>query len=165
MKSSGVTRACVTMMALLLHASMALAAHWKPARPPEIVAMSGPGGANDVIARTLQRIIQQRKLVDAPLTVVSKVGAGGVIAWSYLNQHAGDGAYISVSPINLLIEHILGASPITYTDVTPCAPLLTGGAACAAKPAGAPPGGRDVADKLKADPRSVSFAVAASLGG
>ena len=101
------------MIALLLNAGMALAADWKPERPLEIVAMSGPGGANDVIARTLQRIIQQRKLVDAPLTVVSKVGAGGVIAWSYLNQHAGDGAYISVSPINLLVEHILGASPIT----------------------------------------------------
>ena len=124
MKSSGVTRACVTMMALLLNASMALAADWKPERPVEIVAMSGPGGANDVIARTLQRVMQQRKLVDAPMTVVSKVGAGGVIAWSYLNQHAGDGGYISVSPINLLIEHILGASPITYTDVTPIAQLF-----------------------------------------
>ena len=165
MKSSGVTRACVTMMALLLNASMALAADWKPERPLEIVAMSGPGGANDVIARTLQRIIQQRKLVDAPLTVVSKVGAGGVIAWSYLNQHAGDGAYISVSPINLLIEHILGASPITYTDVTPIAQLFNEYVAFAVKADGALRSGRDVIDKLKADPGAMSFAVAASLGG
>ena len=108
--------------------------------------MSGPGGANDVIARTLQRIIQQRKLVDSPLTVVSKVGAGGVIAWSYLNQHAGDAAYISVSPINLLVEHILGASPITYTDVTPIAQLFNEYVAFVVKADGALRSGRDVGD-------------------
>jgi putative tricarboxylic transport membrane protein len=144
---------------------MPLAADWKPERPVEIVAMSGPGGANDIIARTLQRVMQQRKLVDAPTTVVSKVGAGGVIAWSYLNQHAGDGGYISVSPINLLIEHILGASPITYTDVTPIAQLFNEYVAFAVKPDSGLRSGRDVIEKLKADPGSVSFAVAASLGG
>ena len=164
MKRGGM-RARVVMIALLLNAGTALAADWKPERPVEIVAMSGPGGANDVIARTLQRVMQQRKLVDAPMTVVSKVGAGGVIAWSYLNQHAGDGGYISVSPINLLIEHILGASPITYTDVTPIAQLFNEYVAFAVKAESPLRGGRDVVDKLKADPGSVTFAVAASLGG
>ena len=164
MKRGGM-RARVVMIALLLNAGTALAADWKPERPVEIVAMSGPGGANDVIARTLQRVMQQKKLVDAPMTVVSKVGAGGVIAWSYLNQHAGDGGYISVSPINLLIEHILGASPITYTDVTPIAQLFNEYVAFAVIAESPLRSGRDVVDKLKADPGSVTFAVAASLGG
>ncbi len=164
MKRGGM-RARVVMIALLLNGGTALAADWKPERPVEIVAMSGPGGANDVIARTLQRVMQQRKLVDAPMTVVSKVGAGGVIAWSYLNQHAGDGGYISVSPINLLIEHILGASPITYTDVTPIAQLFNEYVAFAVIAESPLRSGRDVVDKLKADPGSVTFAVAASLGG
>jgi putative tricarboxylic transport membrane protein len=164
MKRGGM-RARVVMIALLLNAGTALAADWKPERPVEIVAMSGPGGANDVIARTLQRVMQQGKLVDAPMTVVSKVGAGGVIAWSYLNQHAGDGGYISVSPINLLIEHVLGASPITYTDITPIAQLFNEYVAFAVKAESPLRGGRDVVDKLKADPGSVTFAVAASLGG
>src|SRR5476651_2680471 len=106
----------IAVVAALCNCGVAVAADWKPERAVEIVAMSGPGGANDVIARTLQRTMQQKKLVDAPITIVSKVGAGGVIAWSYLNQHTGDGSYISVSPINLLVEHILGASPVTYTD-------------------------------------------------
>lgn len=143
----------------------AYAADWKPERPVEIVAMSGPGGANDVIARVLQRVMQQKKLVDAPLNVVSKVGAGGVIAWSYLNQHAGDGGYISVSPINLLIEHILGASQITYTDVTPLAQLFNEYVAYVVKADSPLKSGRDVVTKLKSDPASVSFAVAAALGG
>ena len=158
-------RAVIAAVMATLACGAAGAADWKPERPLEIVAMSGPGGANDVIARTLQRVIQQRKLVAAPLTVVSKVGAGGVIAWSYLNQHAGDGGYISVSPINLLIEHILGASPITYTDVTPIAQLFNEYVAFAVKADSGLRNGRDVIDKLKMNPGSVSIAVAASLGG
>src|ERR1700712_742518 len=166
MRLAARTAVCVaTMIASLALNCATLAADWKPERGVEIVAMSGPGGANDVIARTLQRVMQQRKLVDAPMTVVSKVGAGGVIAWSYLNQHAGDGGYISVSPINLLIEHILGASPITYTDVTPIAQLFNEYVAFAVKPDSGLRSGKDVIDKLKADAGAVSFAIAASLGG
>jgi len=65
----------------------------------------------------------------------------------------------------LLIEHILGASPITYTDVTPIAQLFNEYVAFAVIAESPLRSGRDVVDKLKADPGSVTFAVAASLGG
>ena len=52
MKRGGM-RARVVMIALLLNAGMALAADWKPERPLEIVAMSGPGGARLEGGRTL----------------------------------------------------------------------------------------------------------------
>lgn len=143
----------------------ARAADWKPEKNVEIVAMSGPGGANDIIARAVQGIMQQKKLVEAPITVVSKVGAGGVLAWNYLNQHPGDGAYLSISPINLLVEHILGASPITYTDVTPIAQLFNEYVAFVVKADSPIKTGKDVVERLKGDPGAVSFAVAASLGG
>jgi putative tricarboxylic transport membrane protein len=140
-------------------------AQWKPQRNVEIVAMSGPGGANDVIARAIQWHLQQLKLVDVPVTVTNRPGAGGVIAWNYLNQHAGDGGFLSVSPINLLTEHIAGASPITYTDVTPIAQLFNEYVAFSVRPDSSLRTGRDLAQLLKADPAAVSFAVAAALGG
>lgn len=140
-------------------------AQWKPQKNVEIVALSGPGGANDVIARAVQRVMQQKKLVDVPITVVSKVGGGGVLAWAYLNQHAGDGAYLSISPINLLTEHIAGASPITYTDVTPIAQLFNEYVAFSVHPESAIKTGKDLVQQLKSDPGSASFAVAAALGG
>lgn len=143
----------------------ARAAEWKPQKNVEIVAMSGPGGANDIIARAVQNIMQQKKLVEVPITVVSKVGAGGVLAWNYLNQHPGDGAYLSISPINLLVEHILGTSPITYTDVTPIAQLFNEYVAFVVKADSPIKTGKDVVERLKGDPGAVSFAVAASLGG
>lgn len=162
-----IERTAVGILAALAIAASAPAAgaDWKPVKNVEIVTMSGPGGANDVIARALQRIIQEKKLVDVPTTVVSKVGGGGVLGWTYLNQHAGEGGYISISPINLLFEHILGSSPITYTDVTPIAQLFNEYVAFCVKSDSPLKSGKDVLDRLKSDPASVSFAVAASLGG
>lgn len=140
-------------------------AQWKPQKGIEIVAMSGPGGANDVIARAIQRSLQQHKLVAVPVTVTNRPGAGGVLAWNYLNQHAGDGAFLSVSPINLLTEHIAGASPITYTDVTPIAQLFNEYVAYSVRSDSPISGGRELLQQLRADPGSASFAVAAALGG
>jgi putative tricarboxylic transport membrane protein len=142
-----------------------VAAQWTPKKNVEIVAMSGPGGANDVIARAVQRVIQQQKLVEAPVSVISKVGGGGVLAWTYLNQHAGDGGYLSISPINLLTEHILGASPITYSDVTPIAQLFDEYVAFSVRADSPIRDGKDLIRQIASDPSSISFAVAASLGG
>lgn len=140
-------------------------AQWKPQKGIEIVAMSGPGGANDVIARAIQRYLQQHKLIAVPVTVTNRPGAGGVLAWTYLNQHGGDAAFLSVSPINLLTEHIAGASPITYTDVTPIAQLFNEYVAYSVRPDSPIKSGRELLQQLRADPGSASFAVAAALGG
>jgi putative tricarboxylic transport membrane protein len=160
-------RGIAVALLILAGSSSALPAlaQWKPPKNVEIVAMSGPGGANDVIARAVQRYLQQMKLVQVPVTVTNRPGAGGVLAWNYLNQHAGDGAYLSISPINLLTEHIAGASPITYSDVTPIAQLFTEYVAFTVKFDAGYRSGRDLVQRLKGDPGAASFAVAAALGG
>lgn len=151
---------------LLAWAGVAEAAEpWKPQRGVEIVAMSGPGGANDVISRAIQRSLQIHKLVTVPVTVVNRPGAGGVFAWNYLNQHPGDGGYLSVSPINLVTEHIAGASPITYTDLTPIAQLFNEYVAYSVLPDSALKSEDDLVRRLKGDPGSASFGIAAALGG
>lgn len=118
-----------------------------------------------MILMAVQKILQEKKLVDVPITVVSKVGAGGVLGWTYLNQHPGDGRYISISPINLLTEHIAGASPITYTDVTPIAQLFNEYVAFSVRSDSSLKSGRDLAQQLRGNPASASFSVAAALGG
>ena len=158
--------AAAALMSISVACSSAVAAEaWKPAKPVEIVAMSGPGGANDVIARALQRYLTTEKLVTVPITVTNRPGAGGVLAWSYLNQHAGDGGYLSVSPINLLTEHIAGASPITYSDVTPVAQLFNEYVVWSVRPDSGIADMKAVIERLRKDPGSVTFAVAAALGG
>lgn len=152
------------MVACASAAAPALA-QWKPLKTVEIVTMSGPGGANDLIARAVQRVMQEKKLVEVPIAVVSKVGGGGVLGWTYLNQHAGDGGYLSISPINLLTEHIAGASPITYTDVTPIAQLFNEYVAFSVRSDSPLKTGKELVQQLRNDSASASFSVAAALGG
>jgi len=102
----------------------AVAQTWQPERNVEIVVPSGPGGGTDKTGRTVQSLLQNLKLVDKSI-VVNKPGAGGRLGMLYLNQHAGDGHFVSVSTVPLLTNHITGASNITYTDVTPLAQLFS----------------------------------------
>ena len=53
---------------------------WRPDKPVEIVAASGPGGSTDKLARTIQRILQDEKLVPTPVSVVNKAGGNQTLA-------------------------------------------------------------------------------------
>src|SRR5688572_31845344 len=94
---------------------------WKPTRHVELVAPSAAGGGSDTIARLVQRVLQENRIVEVPVNVVNKAGAGGTLAWSGLNQHPGDGHYISISTANLLTNLIAGRSTLSYTELTPIA--------------------------------------------
>src|SRR5690348_10416338 len=85
--------------ALLLASVASLRTHaqtpWKPAKPVELVAPSAAGGGTDTMARLMQRILQERRLLDVAVTVVNKPGGSGSIALAYLQQHAGDAHYVA----------------------------------------------------------------------
>src|SRR5712672_425294 len=88
-----------TVLAVLLLVAMGMAgmgevyaatAPWKPDKSIEIIVGTGPGGGQDKTARTLNRLLVEKHLVDVAVTVVNKPGGGGAVGWTYLNQHAGD---------------------------------------------------------------------------
>ncbi|HWI13242.1 MAG TPA: tripartite tricarboxylate transporter substrate binding protein, partial [Burkholderiales bacterium] len=60
---------------------------------------------------------------------------------------------------------IAGASPITYSDVTPVAQLFNEYVVWSVRPDGGIADMNAVVERLRKDPGSVSFAVAAALGG
>lgn len=144
--------------------SRAAAAQWKPDKPIEIIVGTGVGGGQDKSARTVQRILQERRLVDVPVAVVNKPGGGGAIGWTYLNQHAGAGHIVYVGNPTLLTNHIVGRSPINYTHVTPLAILLSESVAISVRQDSPLKTGRDLIERLKKDTSSVSVAVGSSLG-
>ena len=49
----------LALIAAHLASPAALAQSWRPDKPVEIIAASGPGGNTDKLARTIQRIIQE----------------------------------------------------------------------------------------------------------
>jgi putative tricarboxylic transport membrane protein len=146
----------------LLPLACGAAQAWKPTKPIEIIVGVGPGGALDVQARLMQKILQP--LAGVPVNVVNKVGSGSSVAWNYLNQHAGDAHYVSLTSPTLVSNAITGANPLTYTDVTPIAQLVNEYITFAVAKDAPIAGARDLLARLRKDSSSVSFGLATSLG-
>src|SRR5262245_43982383 len=81
---------------------------WVPSRPVELIVGVSPGGGVDRTARTIQKIIQDKRLLEVPLNVVNKPGGGGTIAQVYMNQRAGDAHYFEITATSLLTNQITG---------------------------------------------------------
>ncbi len=155
---------CFTTAALLLAIASAHAQPWVPQRNVEVVVSTSPGGAVDANARIVQRIIQERRLLPVTSGVVNKPGGAGTIAYLYVNQHPGDGHYLAISSVPLLTNHITGTSTLLHTDFTPIAQLVEEYMAFAVRPDSPIKSGKDLIERLRKDPASVSIAIAPALG-
>ncbi|MBX3664482.1 MAG: tripartite tricarboxylate transporter substrate binding protein [Burkholderiales bacterium] len=154
-----------TLLSLLLAgASGPSGAQWRPEQNIEIVAGTNPGGAADLTARTVQKLLQERKFPDLPLAVINKPGAGGAIGWAYINQHAGNPHYLAVSTPPLLTNHITGKSKTHHSDLTPVALLFGEHFPFVVRSDSPIRTGKDLIEKLRADPGSIAIAVASSGG-
>ena len=74
---------------------------------------AAPGAAFDTTGLTIQRLLQDQKMLPGSSSVINKAGGGGTIAMSYLNLHAGDAHYLFVMTASVLTNHILGVSKDT----------------------------------------------------
>jgi putative tricarboxylic transport membrane protein len=138
---------------------------WKPEKAVEIVAPSGPGGTTDRTARAVARILVQYKLVDVPVNVVNKAGGSGTIGLNYINQHPGDPHYIIIATTGSISNHIMGLIPYNHTNFTPLAMLFEEYLAVNTSAGSQISSGRDLIERLRKDPQSVSIGVSTSLGG
>ena len=155
----------ILFFAVGIAASAAASAQaWAPQKNVEIVVGSAPGGSNDKTARTVEQILTHERLLPVSLTVVNKPGGGGTIAFTYIQQRAGDAHALVVGTPSLLSNHIVGASRLHYTDFTPIALLLNDYVVFAVNAASPIRTGKDLAAQLKKDPKSVTIGFATTLG-
>jgi len=155
---------CITAIAFAFASGIAMAQAWVPTRNVEIVAGSAPGGSNDKTARFLERLLAQYKLVPTTITVVNKAGGGGSIAYTYAAQKAGDAHVLAVTSDNIFSNHIVGASTLTVADLTPIASLVQDYAVFAVNSGSAIKTGKDLADRLRKDPRALNLGFANAFG-
>jgi putative tricarboxylic transport membrane protein len=155
--------ALCAFVAATFGAADAIAQGWQPAKTVEFVVGSGAGGGNDKTARTMQRIWQGGRLLEN-VVVVNKVGGGGALAYAYVAQHAGDAHYLAVVRKALLANHILGRSPLNYTDMTVLAIVGNEVMALAVRADSPIRTVKDLLDRLKADPQSVSVSLGSARG-
>jgi putative tricarboxylic transport membrane protein len=153
-----------TTAALICVAGGATAQTWSPQKNVEIVVGSAAGGSNDKTGRTVEKILNDKHLVPTTLTVNNKAGGGGNIALTYVSQKVGDAHYLVVATPSLLTNHIVGQSTLNYTDFTPIASLFNDYIVFAVNPDSGIKTGRDLIERLKKDPKSISIGFATALG-
>ena len=125
---------------------------------------TGPGSGVDNTARTLQMIMQTSKLVDAPMSVINKPGGSYGVALNYLSQFAGDGQHLMIQTSTPLSALLTGQITVDYFAYTPIANLITEPIAFMVRADSPIASGRDLAARIKADPGSISIALAAARG-
>jgi putative tricarboxylic transport membrane protein len=137
---------------------------WKPAKAIEIVIGTSPGGPQDRMGRAVQRIIQEKKLVDVPVNVVNRPGGGGAIAMSYLNTHPGDPHYVAVNAITTLTNQITGKTQQGPNDFTPLSIMGVEYVAIAVRSDSPLRSAKELVERLRKEPGSMSIAVGTALG-
>ncbi len=137
---------------------------WQPAKAVELIVTTAPGGANDQVARAIQRIMRDEKLLPTPLEVLNKPGGNQTIAVAYLNQHAADPHYLLIANPTLIGSHIAGISPVNYTDLTPLALLFSEHTVFSVPADSSIKNAQDLFARLQADPEAIAFGVV-SRGG
>lgn len=159
---SRATRWCAVFV-LLGCSAVPHAADWKPERAVEIVVNTPPGNGPDRTARVMQGILQDKKNIDVPVTVSNRLGGGGAVAYAYLNTRPGDGHTLMIASKALLSNHIAGRGP-SYTEFTPIAHLFSEYMVITVRPESVITSGKDLVERVKKNPQSVSFGIATSLG-
>ena len=157
-------RAAAAVLALAPVAVLAAAAGWSPDQPVEIVVGTSAGSGSDTTGRWMQRWLREKKLVEVPVNVVNKPGGGGTIAATYMNQHPGNGHYLLVSSPSVLTNFISGRTTIKYSDLTPLAQVGTESVVFTVRADSPLKSALDLAQRLKADPASLSFSIGIAIG-
>lgn len=137
---------------------------WRPDKTVEIIVPTGASGINDANARLLQKSFSELKLLPTPSIVNNKPGGNQSLAVVYLNQHPGDAHYLFYATATIFTNQIAGVTPLHYADFSPLALLLVDYSVITVAANSPMKSMRDLVERLKADPESISFGVVARGG-
>lgn len=137
---------------------------WRPDKAVEVILPTAAGGLNDQMARLIQSILQEKKLVPTPVVVMNKSGGNQTLAAMYLRQHPGDPHYLLYSTSSIFTSQITGLVQQHYTDLTPIALLLVERTAISVAADSPIKDMRDLIERLKANPESLAIGMATRGG-
>jgi len=97
--------------------------------------------------------------------VVNKPGGSGAIGYTYLRQFSGDGHYLAIASPTLLTNHIVGRTPLNYSDFTPVAQLMSEYLVVYARADSPLQTGKQMVETLRKNPAALSMAIGSIVGG
>lgn len=144
---------------LVITAIPCLAQSWKPEKTVEFFIGTTPGSSLDATARVVQKIWQDRNTVGVTVAVFNKPVGAEALNWPWFRSRPGDAHYLQLTSPTLLTNHITGVSPNNYTDITPIGILANRSVSLAVRADSSIRSGRELAERLKRDPTSVTFGI------
>jgi putative tricarboxylic transport membrane protein len=157
MSSTWISTAVAAGLAILANTAMAQA--WKPERNVELTIPTTPGGSNDIAGRLMHKIWTELKLLPVTSSVANRGGGEHIMAYTYIQQRAGDPYAIGVMSTPLLVNPIEGRTQLTYNDLTPLAYLITEPMVAVVRADSPLRTGRDLVEALRKNPQSLSIAL------
>jgi putative tricarboxylic transport membrane protein len=112
-------RGLLTLSGALLVAAAAPALAWQPTAPVELVVPAGTGGGADQMARFIQKMVTDHKLMNQPMTVVNKSGDSGVEGMLYVKAAKGDPHKLIITLSNLFTSPLALGTDFRWQDITP----------------------------------------------
>ena len=85
----------------------------------------GPGGGNDIMARTIVDILAKYNLYPGDISVENRAGGSGAVGWGYLFAQSGSGYGISTTSGSFVTTPLQADTPWQPADFTPVALLAT----------------------------------------
>ena len=122
MKLTKIAVAAATTTALALTAAAEGGAPPKgnyPSEDMEWTIAFGPGGGNDIMARTIVDLIQKDDMYPENIVVENREGGSGATGWGYLLGQSGTGYGISTTSGSFITTPMQADTGWTYDDFTP----------------------------------------------
>jgi putative tricarboxylic transport membrane protein len=123
MRLKAIVTALIAVAALVLSACSAGggdsgSAEDYPSKELDWTIAFGPGGGNDMMARKLVQIIQEKDLYPADIAVENREGGSGATGWGYLLSKRGSGYDVSTTSGSFLTTPLQADPGWTYKDFT-----------------------------------------------
>src|SRR6516165_2270114 len=129
---------------------------WKPDGNVEFVVGAGAGGENDRIARAIQHVLTNGRLVES-MTVLNKPGAAQTIAIGYLAGKKGDANEIGLAS-GSFINAVARNGSTLHKNITPLMKLFDAYQCYFTRIESPIKTMADLSERLHSDPRSLTFA-------
>jgi len=144
----------------LIISTGAFAQDWAPSKQVTIMAPSGAGGGLDMVARTMAKVLDAKKIVTQPITVENKPGGGQVTGTvEFATKEARNDHKLMVASTPFILNHIKrdGNSPIGPDNVYPLALLQVDYGVIAVRADSKFKTLKELVDAVKANPANVQF--------
>jgi putative tricarboxylic transport membrane protein len=110
-------------LVMAITAPLTAQAVWEPTQQVELIVPAGTGGGADKMARLIQKIVNDNKLMPQPLVVINKSGNQGAEGFLDIKKSPRNPHKLIVTLSNLFTTPIVTGADFNWHDMTPVAML------------------------------------------